>query len=77
MVRLKMNLGGTHGIRPGDVVGAIAGEVGIPGKAIGAIDIQERQTFVDVAEKHVKRVLQASTGQYSLRGKPVMLTLAG
>jgi len=77
MVRLKMNLGGTHGIRPGDVVGAIAGEVGIPGKAIGAILIQDRFTFVDVDEKHVKRVLQASTGKYSLRGKPVMLTLAG
>lgn len=77
MVRLKMNLGGTHGIRPGDVVGAIAGEVGIPGKAIGAIQIQDRFTLVDVAEKHVKRVLQASTGKYSLRGKPVTLTIAG
>jgi len=76
MVRLKMNLGDAQGVRPGDVVGAIAGEAGIPGKAIGEIDIQQNHTFVDVSEKHVRRVLQASTGQYRLRGKPVMLTLA-
>jgi ATP-dependent RNA helicase DeaD len=76
MVRLKMNLGGTHGIRPGDIVGAIAGEVGIPGRAIGEISIQKDHTFVDVAEKHIRQVLRQSTGQYSLRGKPVILTLA-
>jgi len=76
MVRLMMNLGDAHGLRPGDVVGAIAGEAGIPGKAIGEIDIQRNHTFVDVSEKHVRRVLQSSTGQYRLRGKPVLLTLA-
>ena len=76
MVRLKMNLGVTNGIRPGDIVGAIAGEVGIPGRAIGEISIQKNHTFVDVAEKHIREVLKQSTGKYSLRGKPVILTLA-
>lgn len=76
MVRLKMNLGVAQGLRPGDVVGAIASEAGIPGKAIGEIDIQQNHTFVDVSEQHVRRVLKASTGQYRLRGKPVMMTLA-
>jgi ATP-dependent RNA helicase DeaD len=76
MVRLRMNLGDTHGLRPGDVVGAIASEVGIPGKAIGEIDIRKDFTFVDVSEKHVRQVLKESSGQYNLRGKPVMLTLA-
>jgi len=33
MVRLWMNLGNRNGLRPGDIVGAIAGETGIPGKA--------------------------------------------
>lgn len=77
MVRLRMNLGETHGLRPRDVVGAIASEVGIPGQAIGSIEIREHYSFVDVAEKHVNRVLRESGGQYFLRGKPVMLTLAG
>lgn len=77
MVRLRMNLGETHGLRPRDVVGAIAGEVGIPGQAIGSIEIREHYSFVDVAEKHVNRVLRESGGKYFLRGKPVILTLAG
>ena len=71
-----MNLGGQHGLRPGDVVGAIASEVGIPGKSIGAIDIQNDHTFVDVSESHVRLVLQKSGGKYSLRGKTVVLKLA-
>jgi len=76
MVRLRMNMGGQQGLRPGDVVGAIASEVGIPGKAIGAIDIQDDHTYVDVAEKHARLVLQKSSGKYSLRGKTVVLKLA-
>lgn len=76
MVRLWMNLGNQNGIRPGDVVGAIASEVGIPGKAIGEITILGDHTLVDIAEMHVKKVLSESTGKYHLRGKPVMLRLA-
>lgn len=56
MVRFSMNVGKAHGIRPGDVVGAIASEANIPGKAIGAIDIQKSETFVDVEEKHANSV---------------------
>jgi len=76
MVRLKMNLGNAQGLHPSDVVGAIASEVGIPGKAIGEIDIRRDYTLVDVSEQHVRRVLQESNGQYFLHGKPVLLTLA-
>jgi ATP-dependent RNA helicase DeaD len=76
MVRLWMNLGNTNGIRPGDVVGAIASESGIPGNAIGAIDIQRDHTFVDVMEQHVAIVLSSSEGKYKLRGKPVILRKA-
>lgn len=76
MVRLRMNLGDAHGLRPGDVVGAIASEVGIPGRAIGVIDIRKDFTFVDVSEQHVRKVLIESSGQYSLRGQLVTLTLA-
>jgi hypothetical protein len=37
--RLFLSVGRMHGVRPGDVVGAIAGESGLPGKIIGSIDI--------------------------------------
>ncbi len=76
MVRLWMNLGEQNGIRPGDVVGAIASEVGIPGKAIGAITILRDHSLVDISEQHVTRVLKESTGKYHLKGKSVMLRLA-
>ena len=73
MVRLKMNLGKKNGLHPGEVVGAIANEVGVPGKAIGAIDIYKDHTYVDVSEKHLQRILEASNGKYWLHGKPVKL----
>jgi ATP-dependent RNA helicase DeaD len=57
-------------------VGAIASEVGIPGKAIGSIEILADHTFVDISEQHVHRVLKESTGKYQLRGKAVLLRLA-
>lgn len=58
MVRFILNAGKAQGIRPGDIVGAIAGEANIPGRAIGAIDIQERRTFVDISEKHAEQVFK-------------------
>jgi ATP-dependent RNA helicase DeaD len=75
MVRLVMDVGHEHGIRPGDIVGAIAGETGIPGKAIGAIDIQKSRTFVDVKEAHADLVLR-QMGKGYLRGRPINLTRA-
>ncbi|MBC8099886.1 MAG: DbpA RNA binding domain-containing protein [Armatimonadetes bacterium] len=75
MVRLVMDKGHNQGIRPRDVVGAIAAESGIPGKAIGAIDIQSNETFVDVKATHVDQVLRGMR-LWKLRGKPVKLTRA-
>ena len=71
MVRLWMNLGNRSGVRPGDIVGAIAGEAGIPGKAIGEINIQPTYSLVDVSEKHVASVLKHSQRAYRIKGKPV------
>ncbi len=76
MVRLWMNVGQTAGLRPSDVVGAIATEVGIPGRAIGEIDIRDDYTLVDVAEQHANRVLRETTGKYKMRGRPVHMRLA-
>ncbi len=75
MVRLMLNAGRQHGIQPGDVVGAIAGETGIPGRAIGAIDIHAEETFVDVNEIHVDRVLRRMQ-QRTMRGRQVTLKRA-
>src|SRR5438477_2675876 len=46
MVRLFVDAGRDAGVRPGDIVGAIAGEADIPGHVIGAIDVHSKFTFV-------------------------------
>jgi ATP-dependent RNA helicase DeaD len=76
MVRLWMSLGNRNGLRPGDIVGAIAGESGIPGKAIGEINIQTNYSLVDVAENHVQSVLKSSKRTYKIKGRPVQIRLA-
>lgn len=58
MVRLFINIGRNQKIRPGDIVGGIAGETGIPGKLIGSIDIYDKYTFVDVPREFASDVLK-------------------
>lgn len=48
VVQLKVNVGRAIGVRPGDLVGAITGEAGIPGRAIGAIQITDHHSLVEV-----------------------------
>jgi ATP-dependent RNA helicase DeaD len=60
MVRLSLNIGKKHGIRPNDIVGAIAATADIPGHAIGKIHIQEKNSLVDVPEDLVAQVLGKS-----------------
>jgi ATP-dependent RNA helicase DeaD len=66
MVRLSLSAGKQHGIRPNDVVGTIAYHADIPGRAIGAIRIQDQHTLVDVPEQFVAQVL-AKNGKYQVR----------
>jgi ATP-dependent RNA helicase DeaD len=75
MVRLVIDQGHNQGIRPRDIVGAIASEAGIPGKAIGAIDIQNDQTYVDVKASHVEQVLKQMR-RWRLRGKQIKMSRA-
>lgn len=57
MVRLRFNVGRKDKVSPGDLVGAIAGESGIPGSVIGHIDIQQSFSHVDVPSEHVPQVV--------------------
>ena len=59
MARLFINIGKRQGVRPGDILGAIAGESGIPGKLVGAIDMYDKYTFVEVPLDVASEVLDA------------------
>jgi DbpA RNA binding domain. len=65
-VRLSLERGRMHGVRPGEVVGTIASCANIPGSAIGKIFIEDQQTLLDVQEEYISRVL-GHTGVYSFR----------
>lgn len=75
MTRLFLNLGKKDRIRPNDIVGAIAGEAGLPGKSIGGIDIFDNFSFVDVPQKdaeHVIRIMKNNT----IKGRTVNMEIS-
>jgi ATP-dependent RNA helicase DeaD len=65
MVRLKINKGKAHSIRPNDIVGQIAFHANIPGYTIGKIRIEDKHSFVDVPEEFVDQVIKHS-GNYKI-----------
>ncbi len=75
MVRLYIDAGRSRGVRPSDVVGAIANEAGIPGRVIGAIDIYDEFTLVDVPAEYKQQVLGAMAGA-KMRNLPVSIRVA-
>ncbi len=70
--RLYIGLGRLHGIRPGDLFGAIVGEAGLPRAAIGAIQITERFSLVDIAPDQAEAVVQALRAT-KLRGQKAIV----
>jgi ATP-dependent RNA helicase DeaD len=75
MVRLFIDAGRQSGMRPADVVGAIASEAGVPGKEIGAIDVYDRVTFVEVPVAYKNQVLERMA-RATIRNRPVRISLA-
>ncbi|MFP5577124.1 MAG: DEAD/DEAH box helicase [Acidimicrobiia bacterium] len=65
-----LNLGSKAGVRPADLVGAIANEAGIPGREVGPIRIGDTYAVVGVPEGVVEDVIKA-LNKGSVRGKPV------
>ena len=61
-VPVALNVGHAQFVTPADIVGKIAGVTKLPAKAVGAIDIFEAETHVDVAEDAVELVIAKLTG---------------
>ncbi|MEV0592935.1 DEAD/DEAH box helicase [Nonomuraea cavernae] len=59
MARLFFSLGRSAGIRPQDLVGAIAGESSLSGRDIGAIEIADRFSLVEVPAHAANEVIDA------------------
>jgi len=73
--RLFLRVGRHHGVRPADLVGAIANEAGIPSHSIGEITLFDKFSFVDVPEMSASHV-EAALNNTSIRGHAPRATLA-
>ena len=68
MTRLFIGAGRTAGVRPGDLVGAIAGESGVSGQAIGSIEVSDRFSIVEVPDEHAHEIIAALRNS-TIKGK--------
>lgn len=75
MARLFVNIGKNQNIRPGDILGAIAGESGMPGKMVGSIDMYDKYTFVEVPRESADIVLKAMK-DVKIKGKNIHMEKA-
>nr|WP_037057596.1 DEAD/DEAH box helicase [Pseudonocardia asaccharolytica] len=67
--RLFVSAGRAAGVRPQDIVGALANESRLSGRDIGAIQIHERHALVEVPEHAADEVLRSLRGATTLKGR--------
>jgi ATP-dependent RNA helicase DeaD len=70
MTRLFVGLGRRGGVRPQDLVGAIANESSLRGRQIGAIEIADSFSLVEVPESAAEEVITALRGS-TVKGRKV------
>jgi ATP-dependent RNA helicase DeaD len=75
MSRLFINIGKNKKVKAGDFVGAIAGEAGMNGDLVGAIDIFDKYTFVDVPQEYEQKVINALNNS-NIKGNKVKVEKA-
>jgi ATP-dependent RNA helicase DeaD len=70
VTRLYIGVGRDAGVRPEDLVGAITGEAGVAGRTIGAIDIADGFSIVEVADDVASQVIEALRAS-NIKGRKV------
>ena len=70
VTRVYVGAGRKSGIRPGDLVGAIANEARVDSSNIGAIEIADRFSLVEVPERIAERIIDALRST-KIKGKRV------
>ncbi|HEX5222582.1 MAG TPA: DEAD/DEAH box helicase [Verrucomicrobiae bacterium] len=73
--RLWMNLGEAMDIKPIDIVNAVSGETGLPGKVVGTVDVRDRHLFVDVDSEQANGII-AKLNRAQIKGHKVKVKVA-
>lgn len=66
--RLFVSIGEMEGIKPGNLLGTLAGESGVDGSLFGKIEIRETFSLVEVRSSEAEKVIKAVNG-LSIRGR--------
>ncbi len=74
-VRLFLRVGKRHGVRPADIVGAIANEAGLAGDLIGDIDLYDTFSFVEVPAASAAEV-ELALNRTQIRGRSPQASIA-
>lgn len=59
MEKITINIGRKSKVAPKHILGAIAGESGLPGNIMGTIDIHRDYTLVDVPKEYKKQIIKS------------------
>lgn len=68
--KLFVSVGDRDGLLKGDLLGAITGETGVTGDAVGRIEIRESHSLVEVHDTVARKVIQAINGT-TIKGRSV------
>ncbi|NWF71593.1 MAG: DEAD/DEAH box helicase [Nitrospirae bacterium] len=74
MAKVYIGAGREAGIRPGDLVGAIANEAGLNSNVIGSVEVMDRFSLVEVPEVMAREIIQA-LGRTRIKGQKVGVRL--
>jgi ATP-dependent RNA helicase DeaD len=75
MTTLFLNAGRKHLVTTAEIVGKVAGVTRLPAAAVGAIDIHQRHSLIDVAADQADLVLRKMNG-IRIRGHALKVSLA-
>jgi len=74
--RYRIDVGHEHGVKPGNIVGAIANEAGLAGEHIGSISIEKNYSLVDLPVGMPRDILM-DLKKVRVCGRPMKITPHG
>jgi ATP-dependent RNA helicase DeaD len=76
MTRMFMNIGRKDGVKPNHILGSIISEFGVSADKVGAIDILEKFSFVDIDEASAAKVKHKKIKHLKINNKKVNVEIA-